>query len=344
MGVPDPEGRAPRAPTVAIVLPLYNGARFIQRTLDSVAAQTFTDYELIVVDDGSGDVGPRLVRERLSDPRVALALNEHRGIAGTRNAGLRLVSPDVRYVIFLDQDDLWHPEFLGTLVNTLERRSDAVGAFALADFVDADDVWAPGSFSIQMRDRQALKSGRLVRQPAAEDLTIGSVYLKNPVYPPSTLLIRGAVVAEVGGFSARYGVADDWDFVLRLARRGPLVPVDTVLVGYRRHGDNASGDTPRNVRETRLFWATAFHSAENSRDQQRMLRRIWRLHQRRTARVKALRGGGLLRSGAVVPGVRSLADAAAHLLLLQPPRLWLRYAREDAATPETTSRLVVERG
>jgi GT2 family glycosyltransferase len=228
----------------------------------------------------------------------------------------------------MDQDDLWDDDVLETLVRVLESRPDASGAFVLADFIDAEGApFHPGAFAGQMRSRQELSGDRLVLRHPAADVELEHVFLNNPVYPPSCLLIRRVGFERLDGFDARFLVADDWDLVIRLTRLGPLVPVDEVKAGYRRHSTNASGDTARNVRETRRIWATAAHSPANSPAQSARLHAVWRAHQARTSSRKITEGRELLVSGHPLRGTARMIDGALHRFLLHPPRIW---ARDDS--------------
>jgi glycosyltransferase involved in cell wall biosynthesis len=113
--------------SVSVVIPLYNGAPWIGEALDSVLAQTLPPQEIIVVDDGSTDGSPDLVR---AYPSVKLVLNEGKGSSVARNIGLRHVRSS--YVAFLDQDDLWHPSHLRIMIDTLEDQPTANTAVAAA--------------------------------------------------------------------------------------------------------------------------------------------------------------------------------------------------------------------
>ena len=85
-----------------------------------------------------------------------------------------------------------------------------------------------------MRGREDLRDGRLVPRDSAADVLFEHLFLSNLVYPPSCLLLRRAAYEAAGGFDGRF-LAEDWEFVARLAKQGPFVPVDRVLAGYRRH-------------------------------------------------------------------------------------------------------------
>jgi glycosyltransferase involved in cell wall biosynthesis len=320
---------------VTIVVPLYNGGRFIGETLRSVLAQTFERFEVIVVDDGSTDDGPAVVEAHRSDARVQLVRNPHLGVAEARNAGAAHASERARYLVFLDADDLWHADALATLVDALDRRPDAAGAFVLAEYIDgAGEVLHPGDFPRHMRGREDLRDGRLVPRDSAADVESEHLFLSNLVYPPSCLLVRRAAFETAGGFDGRY-LAEDWEFVVRLAAVGPLVPVDRVLAGYRRHASNASGNRARNVRGARQVWAAVYHADHGSDGTRTRIRGIWRAHQARTARRKLAEARALVAHGKLLPGMSRAADGVAHALLRHPPRIWMA---QGAKVRETESR------
>jgi hypothetical protein len=120
------EGDADRPPRVSVVIPVYNRASTIGWTLDSVLAQTFRSYEVIVVDDGSADDSAELVAGRYPQARV-LRLDRNRGVAAAVNCGVRAARGEL--IAFLDSDDLWSPDKLALQVEDLERHSAAVLSF-----------------------------------------------------------------------------------------------------------------------------------------------------------------------------------------------------------------------
>ncbi|MDQ0577134.1 glycosyltransferase family 2 protein [Agromyces albus] len=313
----------PRPPIVTIVIPLYNGGRFIDETLRSVLTQTYSQFEVVVVDDGSTDDGPGIVRTHLSDPRVQLVQNPLLGVAEARNMGAARASGHSMYLVFLDADDLWDPEALGALVDAVNRRPDAAGAFVLAEYIDGDgNVLYPGDFPRHMRGREDLRGERLVPRDSTADVQFEHLFLSNLVYPPSCLLVRRTAFEAAGGFDGRY-LAEDWEFVVRLAKQGPFVPVDRVLVGYRRHALNTSGNRARNVRGARQIWAAVYHGDFESDGTRKLIRGIWRAHQARTARRKLAEARALIVRGKLLCGMSRAADGIAHALLRQPPRIWM---------------------
>jgi GT2 family glycosyltransferase len=287
-----------------------------------VLAQSYRRFEVTVVDDGSTDEGPDIVHAHQTDRRVRLVQTPHLGVAKARNTGAGGVSGSARYLMFLDADDLWEPDLLATLVDALERRPDAAGAFALAEYVDDDgNTLNPGDFPRHMRGREDLRDGRLVPRDRGADVEFGHLFLANLVYPPSCVLVRRTAFEAAGGFDHRF-LAEDWEFMVRLARQGPIVPVDRVLVGYRRHTSNASGDRARNVRGARQVWAAVYHADHPVAGTRKHLRGVWRAHQSRTARRKLAEARALIAEGRIVVALARAADGVAHALIHHPPRVW----------------------
>ncbi|MFD6700719.1 MULTISPECIES: glycosyltransferase [unclassified Microbacterium] len=317
-------GRAGEA-TIGIIIPLYNGARHITETLRSVLAQTHSALQVIVLDDGSSDGSAEIVRTAFEDPRLTLVQKKNEGIARTRNAGLALLGADVEYVVFMDHDDLVAPVLYERLLRVLSARPDAVGAYAVADWIDAGSApLGDGEFARFMRAREAVRGGHVVSLAPEEDATLPELFLANHLYPPSGIVLRRHAIDAIGGFDPSYRVADDWDALVRLSRRGPIVPLDEILVGYRRHGANASGNTVLNVRESRAVWARTYFSADNSTADRQALRAAWRGMQRHKFRVKSAAARRELRARRVLFALRCQLDALAHLALVRPLRRWGR--------------------
>ncbi len=121
-------------PTVSVVIPLYDGRRYLPEAIASVTAQTFADWELIVVDDGSRDGGAALAQQL--HPALRLVRHEsNRGLGAARNSGARAARG--RYVAYLSADDLWDPAFLERTMASAEREPDAV-QFTRYRFIDAE--------------------------------------------------------------------------------------------------------------------------------------------------------------------------------------------------------------
>ena len=127
----------PASPRVSIVIPAYNSAAFLRRTLDGVFAQSFSEWELVIYDDGSSDDTVRLCEAVADgDDRVRVVRGTNGGVASARNRGFAATTPTSEFVIFLDHDDLWEPEMLGTLVEILDAEPRYVSAHTTARGLD----------------------------------------------------------------------------------------------------------------------------------------------------------------------------------------------------------------
>ena len=127
------------APTFSIVIPLYNKAAAVTHTLESVLAQTLTDFEVLIIDDGSTDGGAEVVKvwlDSAGDSRFQLLSQANAGVSATRNRGIGLTQGE--YLIFLDADDLWEPTYLAHIQDLMTQFPQA-GAYATA-FVEEVQV------------------------------------------------------------------------------------------------------------------------------------------------------------------------------------------------------------
>src|SRR5258708_4888702 len=114
-------------PIMSIIIPVYNGERFITAAMESVQAQTLADWELIVVDDGSTDATPIILAEAAVDERRRVVRQDNAGLAAARNWGL--AEATAPYVAFLDADDRWHPSYLAEMCAALDKAPRAPAAF-----------------------------------------------------------------------------------------------------------------------------------------------------------------------------------------------------------------------
>jgi glycosyltransferase involved in cell wall biosynthesis len=213
--------------TVGVVLPVLNGADYIEAAIDSVLSQHGVSIDLVVVDDGSTDDTPHLVRS-YDDPRVTLLRNDRtRGVAASRNRGVEHVAGDP--VAFIDHDDIWHPR---KLQRHLEAHRESRAALVYSDIrrVDADGT---------PRDIERKPDPRPVGEPLVRQLFFGGGAV---ITTMSSVTIRRAAWAGVGGEDSGYDIAGDIDLYVRLAGEHPFCRVPEALVDRRRHGRNISSD------------------------------------------------------------------------------------------------------
>jgi glycosyltransferase involved in cell wall biosynthesis len=222
------------APLVSVIVPAYNAQAFVARTLASIRAQTFGDFEVIVVDDGSTDATAEIVAEiAQADPRIRLVRQANGGVACARNRGLA----EARgcYLANLDADDLWRPSFLERTVAAFEAAGEgAVFAFA-------------GSIWIDEHDRPLSANMRL---PGRVDYR--ELLTRNPVGNGSAALMRTSTVRAIGGYDPElvrnFGQTEDWQLLLQLSWCGAVVAVDEPLVLYRIVPQSSSHALERSAR------------------------------------------------------------------------------------------------
>jgi glycosyltransferase involved in cell wall biosynthesis len=183
---------------VSVVVPLYNKAAYIRRTLDSILAQTHSDFEIIVVDDGSTDDGPQVVRQ-YSDPRIRLVSQENRGLAAARNRGV--AESQTEWVAFLDADDEWLETFLERTVAVTQSHPSVSVVFANVRTAESGDVYLPATAGVQ-----------LVSDYLRFHVENGFAGIS-----PCAVLIRKENLLNAGGFPEGVRFGEDIDTWVRLA-------------------------------------------------------------------------------------------------------------------------------
>lgn len=234
-------------PAMSVVVPLYQSERTIAETMRSILAQTFTDFEVIVVNDGSSDQGPAIV-EGFRDARVRLVTQENRGLAGARNTGIRYaIAP---YVAFCDADDLWHPEKL----EWHKRHLDAHPAVGV-------------SFSHSRLIDEASKSLGLTQSPGRETFTASDIFCRNPIGNGSAPVIRretldaiafhDTALARTCWFDESFRQSEDIECWTRIAATTPwqFRAVDRALTDYRITGAGLSANIEKQLATWRRFRA-----------------------------------------------------------------------------------------
>ena len=178
------------APRVSIVVPAYNVAETMAETLRALLAQTFQDFELLVIDDGSNDRTPAIARS-FGDRRLRLVQQANRGLAGARNTGIHHARGE--FIGFCDADDLWRPEKLAAHVRHLETRPEVGISFS-------------GS---EMIDMQGRPTG-LAQRPRLTGITAAHVFRRNPIGNGSAPVIRRAALEAIAFRPAQETLRDWW--------------------------------------------------------------------------------------------------------------------------------------
>ena len=224
-------------PFFSVVIPTYNRADLLRQAVRSVLEQTFKDFELIVVDDGSTDGTPEVVSE-FADERVKFIPNDRdKGGAGTRNAGI--VRSRGEWVAFLDDDDLWLPEKLERQYQKIQASDDDVGLVYTGH--------AKFEFDVDQITQTFV--------PQHEGWLYEQLLYKNVIGGLYSVAIKREVLKEIGGFDERFPALQDADLYVRTARLCKIVFVAEPLVRVRNSGvGRITTNYESKLRGNQLFW------------------------------------------------------------------------------------------
>jgi glycosyltransferase involved in cell wall biosynthesis len=229
------------SPKVTVVIPVYNREKYIAAAVEGILAQTFSNFELLVIDDGSTDNSVDIVRS-YSDPRLRLVCNEtNLGVPKTRNRGIELAQGE--YLAFLDSDDWAYPERLAKQVAFLDSHPDyaAVGAWV---------VWM---------DEEGRTLKRIKRKALLPD-EIAAQRLFQSGIENSASMARTAVLREYG-HQEDYELSEDFDLWARIAAKYKLATLPEVLVRRRIHSGQITQEKAHRVKDRRLaIYADQLHA------------------------------------------------------------------------------------
>tara|TARA_R110002096_G_scaffold416576_2_gene619452 strand:- start:297230 stop:298141 length:912 start_codon:yes stop_codon:yes gene_type:complete len=207
-----------KMPAISVTMPVYNTAKYLPMAIESVLNQTYSNFEFVIIDDGSTDGSSEIIAHYAKmDERIVSISRENRGIIYSRNEALALSKAD--YVALMDSDDICYPARLGLQVDFLNSHPDhvAVGAFACAIDSDGDALCTLP----RPVDHNDIDNAHLRGEGGA---------IINP-----TAMIRKDAALKISGYNENYQCAEDFDFWLRLAEVGKLANIDTKLLDYRQH-------------------------------------------------------------------------------------------------------------
>jgi glycosyltransferase involved in cell wall biosynthesis len=225
-------------PRVSVVIPTYNRAELLQQAIDSVLAQTFADFEVIVVDDASTDE-TGAVATAIDDDRIRYIRHEqNRHGAAARNTGIEAARGE--YVAFLDDDDEWYPEKLAKQVAVMEDSpADVALVYCWAEVYDGDE--------------------RInVRRPDLAGDIFEQTLTGNPIGATSTLLLRTDALVDIGGFDESLHRGQDSDLIRRVSHRYAVDFAAAVLVKYRWQHD---GEQITDTDDENLYHSVDCHRA-----------------------------------------------------------------------------------
>lgn len=271
-------------PTFSVVMAAYNSALTIGEAIESVRCQTRSDWELLVVDDGSRDRTAG-VAEAFADPRVRVVRTAgNRGPAAARNRGIALAQAPL--VCTLDSDDLWLPHYLDTMARTLDSNPGAA--------VACTDAWVLDQTTGRVRKKSAMAFlDPPDPLPGDTETFLAELLRRNFIY--NSVAARRESLRAVGGYDERLWIGEDWELWLRLAAAGlRFVHAPQLLAVYRQRTDSLMTSHPERLIEAKCevyrVVAEEWGASPEVRDLALRLRRASTLRSQRRAAAGTLLG------------------------------------------------------
>ena len=206
-------------PLVSVIIPTFNRGWQLKEAIDSVIAQNFEDFELIVIDDGSSDNTPDILNLYKND--IIAFTQNNKGVSAARNKGIALSSG--RFIAFLDSDDLWMQNKLSTQVDFFNENHDAL-------ICQTDEIWIRNNVRVNPKRRHKKLSGMIFEHS-----------LKLCMVSPSAVMIKRKLFDEVGLFDEDLPACEDYDLWLRISCSHPVYLIDIPLIIKRGgHTDQLS--------------------------------------------------------------------------------------------------------
>lgn len=229
-------------PKVSVIVTAYNLIEYLPETIDNVLQQTYRDFEVIVVDDGSTDNTATWVRQ-VTDPRVRLIWQSNMGLAGASNTGVENAKGE--YITFLDADDLWEPTKLAKQVAILDRCPEIGIVYTWVTYMNEEGE----------------STGRVVKSEA-EGYIWSQLIEVNQIECGSVAMIRRSCFEKVGLFDTDLkSYVQDWDMWLRLALKYQFKVIREPLVYYRQRNSSGSRKVAAMERSFKIVLEKAFNAA-----------------------------------------------------------------------------------
>ena len=207
-------------PQISVLMPVYNGARYLREALDSIFSQSFTDFECVLIDDGSTDQTTEII-ESYTDSRITyISDGQNVGLTQRLNQGLEIARG--KYIARHDDDDISSPQRFAQQVELLESNQDYLGCGSRVAIIDADgDVIGGRNFAL---DHLALMDQNLLENQ----------------FIHGSLMLRKTELLAVGGYRPFFVYAQDYDLTLRLQEHGKLINLEAPLYSLRYSNDAIS--------------------------------------------------------------------------------------------------------
>lgn len=223
-----------KKPLVSVIMPCYNGEKFIGEAIESVMNQTYKNWELIIIDDNSMDNSEKIINNYLSDSRIKyIKSKKNKGIPVVRNIGIRVSKGE--YIAFLDQDDIWVQKKIEKQLNLFYKKNERLGLI----FGDVLNINSEGK-EIKGIASQTFNNKKMKILESNKIEIIRTLYLRNFI-PFVTVIVNKEVFTKIGLLDeSLVGGADDYEFCLRLVGNFKIMYMNEILAKKRIHKRNFS--------------------------------------------------------------------------------------------------------
>ncbi|MDD5680055.1 MAG: glycosyltransferase [Candidatus Omnitrophica bacterium] len=240
---------------ISVIIPTYNRANYICNAIDSVLAQTYKDFEIIVVDDGSTDNTKEILRQY--DDKIRYFYQDNRGVSVSRNKGMREANGE--YVAFLDSDDIWMPNKLERQISYMDSNPDIGLTYSFARYYSKDENYEK-------------------IRPKSIAITIKDMIETDAVLPTSTVMLRKKCLDCVGFFDESMFGMEDFDFWFRVAERFPINFISDIMVHVRSFDVNLSNQNEKMWSGYIAVYNKLIQKYKNVYDLRYMIRRLANRH------------------------------------------------------------------
>ena len=229
-------------PTISVVMPAYNAEKTIVQSVNSVLKQSFSDFELLIINDGSTDRTVDLLNDSFQDPRIQAISYENGGLPMARNRGMENASGE--FIAFLDSDDMWSSDKLEKQLNALQASDNAGAVYSWTLTMSHDGTqFHPG------------------KSPTHKGNIYPDLLLSNFIASGSNIMIRKEVFQKIGGFDVTLKSSEDWDYYLRIAKEYLFAVVEEPQIFYRQSNNSMSSKIETMERYHFLVHEKAFRNA-----------------------------------------------------------------------------------
>jgi glycosyltransferase involved in cell wall biosynthesis len=295
-------------PKISVITPCYNCESFIEQTIQSIQVQEFTDWEHIIVNDGSQDRSQSVVTSLANSSKSLILINQaNSGVAKSRNVGYLNASPDSEYLLFLDGDDFLAPNMLSVMVDHLDRHPDLGFVYCDRTYTNAEGrpIETP-KFLRYIPTRWGIQA----IAPDQPDTPFSAVFNLAPVIP-SVSLIRRSVYAETDGWDEEFGQHyEDTNLFLNLAIRSKVHYLNQSLVYYRRHDAQSTANDSRFIEQEEKLYKLWINRMDLSLSQRKLIDQAWKFRIGKLSACLGFRSGNdLLRRGKILQATRFYGGA-----------------------------------